>query len=80
MRYKVGDKVVIRDDLDIGTKYYVENRNESSMWVKGMSEFIGEQEISSISSFRYRIKADNQPEWVRFNFTDEMIDHKRPQS
>ena len=41
MRYKVGDKVVIRKDLIIGEHYFYEDIADKLLFVKGMGELRG---------------------------------------
>lgn len=75
MRYKVGDKVVIRKDLEYNTNYCMENNlNEWSYFTHGMCSYTGEQEIYSTKDERYQLSSDTDNQ--KYNFTDGMIDHE----
>lgn len=41
MRYKVGDRVVVRKDLIIGKRYFYEHIADKLLFNKGMSKFRG---------------------------------------
>ena len=65
MKYKVGDKVIVRSDLEVNMDY------GSQTFVREMSQYIGKVvTISETYSNRYNIKED-EGEW---SWTDEMFD------
>lgn len=65
-RYKVGDRVRLRDDLEVGGVYAMESGRTDS-FVRGMEELIGEVVTISGSGKEYSI---NESE---YSITDEMI-------
>ena len=71
MKYKVGDKVRVRDDLEIGKWYSMNNRTFSDFVNSEMITFKGKEvTILANNCFgMYRIKEDNG-EW---HWTDEMF-------
>lgn len=42
MRFKVGDKVRVRKDLEAGKRYYMDDKKASDIFMFGMKEFLGE--------------------------------------
>lgn len=68
-RYKVGDRVVVRDDIvpEDGTEYYMEDREWGDAFVKGMESMLGRVVTIESIQHKYRIKEAN------FNWTDEMF-------
>ena len=66
MKYKVGDKVRVRNDL-VG---YVRYGNQ--IFVPPMAEYTGEQIIKEVRADGYTIKADKNP--CQYTWTDEMFD------
>lgn len=71
MKYKIGDKVRVRDDLEIGKWYSMNNRNFSDCVNSKMTAFKGKEvTILADNCFgMYLIKEDNG-EW---HWTDEMF-------
>lgn len=69
MRFKVGDKVRVRRDLEAGKRYYMDDKKESDIFMFGMKEFLGEI-VTIIGLFceMYKIK-DSEYVW-----TDEMFE------
>lgn len=70
LKYKVGDKVIIRDDLVVGTHYCMEDKSKQNSFVAGMVPSMGKiATISSITDMgrQYKIDLDF---WT---WTDEMI-------
>lgn len=70
MKYKVGDKVTIRKDLEIDKVYYMEDRMECDAFVDDMAEFIGKEVTISDNAFKYCIQEDSS----MYNWTDEMFE------
>ena len=67
MKYKVGDKVRIRSDLEAGKRYGDE------FFTKNMGKFKGKLvTIADVNETYYKIKEDD----VYFSWTDEMIECK----
>ena len=72
-KYKVGDKVFVRDDLIVGKKYKMDGSDGDSdgenIFVSSMKYFKGKQvTIETISRGQYRIKESG------FYWTDEMFE------
>lgn len=69
MRFKVGDKVRVRKDLEVGKRYYMDDKKEYICFAFGMKEFLGKiVTIRSIFYEKYKIK---ESEYV---WTDEMFE------
>ena len=67
MKYKVGDKVRIRSDLEAGKRYGDE------FFTKNMGKFKGKLvTIADVNETYYKIKEDD----VYFSWTNEMIECK----
>lgn len=65
MKYKVGDKVKVREDLEIGKSY------DKKTFVEKMKKYKGQiVTIKVVYDDRYRIEEDNQ-DWY---WTDEMLE------
>lgn len=65
MRYKVGDKVRVRNDLESYCKY------GTQVFVRGMNAYKGrDAEITEVFNTHYSISVDNE-EWY---WTDEMLE------
>ena len=71
MKYNVGDKVKIREDLKYDTKYYMDDGTHWNTFVPEMKSFLGAvvtiKEISYGNSYRLE-------ETDRWNWTDEMFE------
>lgn len=67
MKYKVGDRVVVRSDLRIGTTYYMEDREDYDSLVDEMAKLMGCTVTITRAGSKYRIRE------CRFNWTDEMF-------
>ena len=68
MKYKIGDKVKVRNDLVVNKKY------GSQTFVPTMAKFTGEQIIKEVYTQGYTIKADKNL-W-QYLWTDEMFEQK----
>lgn len=69
MKYKVGDKVRVREDLEVGKEY------GNDIFIKDMSLLKGEiVTISDIKYDFYKLKEDSD----KWNWTDEMFSRKIP--
>ena len=66
MKYKVGDKVRVRNDL---VEY---ERYGNQIFVPPMAEYTGEQIIKEVRADGYTIKADKNP--CQYTWTDEMFE------
>ena len=67
MKYKVGDKVRVREDLEVGKEY------GNDIFIKDMSLLKGEiVTISDIKYDFYKLKEDSD----KWNWTDEMFSGK----
>ena len=56
MRFKVGDKVRVRKDLEVGKRYYMDDKKEDICFAFGMKEFLGKiVTIRSIFYEKYKI-------------------------
>ena len=65
MKYKVGDKVKVREDLEIGKSY------DKKVFVDDMEKYKGQiVTIKVVGDDNYRIEEDNQDWW----WTDEMLE------
>lgn len=70
MKYKVGDKVKIKNNLEIDVEYSMEENDFSDTVVEEMEEFFGEEAtIEDTSIYGYSLNIDGG-EW---NWTDNMI-------
>lgn len=70
MKYKVGDKVKIREDLTYTKRYYMENSEKADIVLREMTEFAGKTlTIKSING-NYGYKLDE----YTFNWTDGMFE------
>lgn len=70
MRYKVGDVVRVRSDLDYDATYYMDDRSESNDITEEMMEKAGTLvKIEAISGGQYRVKGVRYVLW-----TDEMFE------
>ena len=67
-KYKVGDKVRVRSDLEIGRRYNMENSGERNIFVPRMSELKGKIVTISYVDSQYSI------EEYGFRWTDEMFE------
>lgn len=66
MKYKIGDKVKVRNDLVVNKKY------GSQTFVPTMAKFTGEQIIKEVYTQGYTIKADKN--LCQYLWTDEMFE------
>lgn len=67
-RYNIGDKVIIRDDLEVGKLYYTIN-GRSDVFTKNMVPFMGkEATVIGYNKVGYRLDID-----PLHNYTDEML-------
>lgn len=72
MKYKSGDKVVIRRDLKLGVCYYMEDRVTSDTVIEEMLRFAGKiVTIKEVFRKKYFLKENN------WNWTDEMFQYKQ---
>lgn len=70
MRYKVGDVVRVRSDLDYHATYYMDDRSESNDITEKMMEKAGTLvKIEAISGGQYRVEGVRYVLW-----TDEMFE------
>lgn len=70
-KYSIGERVVVKDDLALLAKYYMEGSIISDTFVEGMIKFLGKPvTIDAMSLNKYKIKEDNH----RYNWTDEMFE------
>ena len=68
MKFKIGDKVVIRNDLEIGKKYYMTD-GRSDVFTQIMVPVLGkEATIIGYTKIGYRLDID-----PFHNYTDEML-------
>jgi hypothetical protein len=71
MRYKVGDRVMIRKDLVSGRYYYYENSMGSLFFSKNMSKFCGKvcviTEITDLVLDEYHLLIDDEKIGWYFN-------------
>ena len=66
-KYKIGDKVIVREDLIVGEKY------GKDVFTSAMISFKGKVvTISKVIGFKYEIKEDDKT----WNWTDEMFSGK----
>lgn len=70
-KFNVGDRVRVRNGLEIGKLYYMENNEDYNSFELYMSQFCGvETKISNVTSSRqYNIEIDDC-----FCYTDEMLE------
>ena len=69
MKYKVGDKVRVRKDLEVGKSYYMEDDMSYDMFVESMAKWRGKiVTIERCSDYEYRIEGDT------YSWTDEMFE------
>ncbi len=69
MKYKVGDKVIVRSDLVVDTKYGFDT------FIDDMTSSKGKQvTIKEVNNDRYLIEEDNG----KWNWTDEMLEPVEP--
>lgn len=69
MRFKVGDKVRVRKDLEVGKRYYMDDKKEDIGFAFGMKEFLGK--IVTIRSIFYEKYKITESDYV---WTDEMFE------
>lgn len=70
MKYKAGDKVVVRNDLQCGQFYYNENRDGCDVATIFMIELCGKVvTIKRVVGDKYHIKEDGD----KFSWTDDMF-------
>lgn len=69
MKYKIGDKVRVRNDLVVNKKY------GSQTFVSTMAKFTGEQIIKEVYTQGYTIKADKN--LCQYLWTDEMFEDEK---
>jgi hypothetical protein len=71
MKHKIGDKVRVRDDLELGERYSMSNHNFSDFVTSEMIMFKGKEVTILDDNFcgKYRIKEDNG----KWRWTDEMF-------
>lgn len=73
MKYKVGDKVRVRTDLNFNVHYHNEDHTDWMFFTEGMKEFAGKSgHIVTISGLRlnsYLVEGYRNPWW-----TDEMFE------
>lgn len=68
-RFKVGDRVRVKNDLVVGGRYFMEDGETSDIFSHGMSENVGkEATIIAIECGKYHIDID-----VIHKYTDSMI-------
>lgn len=73
MKYKVGDKVLIRDDLLVDETYFDDNNMHNDVANEDMVELAGQiATIIRLTATGYRINLDND----RWNWMDDMFDGK----
>ena len=71
MKYKVGDKVRVRNDLEIGSRYQMEDTGVKDTFVSEMDQYSGKVvTIHGIWGCEYEIVEDNG----KYNWTDEMFE------
>lgn len=68
MKYKVGDKVRVRKDLEIGERYYMEDASDHDSFVEGMDDLRGKIVAIKSCNGTYRIEERH------FNWVDEMFE------
>jgi len=76
MKYKVGDKVRVKNDLVCGKKYYMESPKTYNVFVEPMEKLRGQVvTISGISSCgSYHVRECPRSPWGEFCWTDEMFE------
>lgn len=66
-KYQVGDKVLVRDDLEVGENYSMENGKSFNSFVIDMNKLSGKVVTIESTDYQYRI------EELNFGWTDEMF-------
>lgn len=76
MKYKVGDKVRVKNDLVCGEKYYMESPKTYNVFVEPMEKLRGQVvTISGISSCgSYHVRECPRSPWGEFCWTDGMFE------
>ena len=69
MRFKVGDNVRVRKDLEVGNRYFMSDGKEHNSFVTDMAKFAGEIVTISRATAQYKIKECEGYQWV-----DEMFE------
>lgn len=69
MKYKVGDEVRVRKDLEVGKIYYTADHSECDSFVEGMLPFKGRVVHITQADTKYRIEEGGLYYWV-----DEMFE------
>ena len=74
-RFKVGDKVKVRNDLKVDSRYLMDDSNVGDTFVSEMSEFKGETvTISEITASGKYLVEEDETNW---NWTDDMFEDKK---
>lgn len=75
-KYKVGDKVRVRDDLEVDVGYYMENGRQIA-YVSDMNKFLGKIVTISLAHISYYEIVGDDEKWC---FSDEMFEELRADS
>lgn len=67
LKYKVGDKVLVRDDLEVGESYFMKDGEARNSFVVNMNKLLGKVVTIASANYQYRI------EEFDYSWTDDMF-------